>query len=636
MSSAAGVAISVAEGMIGPRIVFNQNRRECLLWPRRSTGRNGTWSLMNRAAWILIGLVGVAGARGDEPAPAKNAGRVVEGIVVLSGRKPIQEARVFFADADWGLSFVERATATTDARGRYKVDLAEFPWSTGKLRALVLAPGFRLADRRVEAGRRATTVDFELEPQPWKETQIRLEDGAGKPVEAVEVICSVGPVIWARTKTDAEGRCRIAMARGMPIGLTAKPAGARPIITYLGEMEDEPATVTLPVLPAIQGRVIDREGRPVPDAVVGNQIGFGPEGEGRMWPFPFSGDKAVIDREGAFMIAPSVYSRWARDLTESRPTKIRALCFAGSNFRRIAYCTIDPTQAIEPMEVTLGPTRLVRVPIVWGSVASSPQARLSSVISISPRPDITYLRLILISRILAHKEQASRAVIAEYLPEGTYQIEVNLADLELVGGLYRPVGTATRELVVPKGEGPLDLPPLELDLSDARKMVGKPAPELEATDLDTGRPVRLADFRGKVVVLDFWGYWCGVCNLNMPHLVELQRKFAGRPLAIVALHDQSVQSRAEYDGKIARVRELLWGGRDLPFRVLLDRPDPTKPDDRTPEAAGTTIKRYGGIREFPTLFVIDRDGTIVGQVSYSEHARLQSLVGELLEKAEAR
>ena len=184
------------------------------------------------------------------------------------------------------------------------------------------------------------------------------------------------------------------------------------------------------------------------------------------------------------------------------------------------------------------------------------------------------------------------------------------------------------------GRGPLDLPPLALEPPDFQKMVGKPAPEIDATDLDTGRPVKLADFRGKVVVLDFWGYWCGPCLANMPKLMELDRKFAGRPLAILALHDQSVQSRAVYDGKIATARERTWGGRDLPFRVLLDRPDPKKPDDLNPEGTGTTIMRYG-ITGFPTLFVIDRDGTMIGQVAHSEHDRLESLVRELVEKAES-
>src|SRR5262249_36495450 len=120
------------------------------------------------------------------------------------------------------------------------------------------------------------------------------------------------------------------------------------------------------------------------------------------------------------------------------------------------------------------------------------------------------------------------SVIEERLPEGTYQLEVELRDDDSGGRLVE----AIRDLFVPSGESPLELPPMEMRLTGRRAMVGKPAPEIEATDLDTGRPVTLADFRGKVVILDFWGYWCGPCIGNMPHLVGLQRKFAGRPLEI--------------------------------------------------------------------------------------------------------
>jgi len=239
----------------------------------------------------------------------------------------------------------------------------------------------------------------------------------------------------------------------------------------------------------------------------------------------------------------------------------------------------------------------------------------------------------LITRERKQKEQASGAAketfLEEYLPEGTYQLEVRLE------GAPDGLGRAKRELVVPAGDGPLELPPLVLGPSDFKKMAGKPAPEIDATDLDTGRPVKLADFRGKVIVLDFWGYWCGPCTGNMPHLIELKRKFEGQPLAIIALHDQSVQSRAEYDQKISMARQRMWGGRDLSFQVLLDRPDPKKPADQEPIGTGTTVKRYG-ITGFPTLLVIDQDGTMVGPVAFFEHDRLESLVRELMDKKAKR
>ena len=217
----------------------------------------------------------------------------------------------------------------------------------------------------------------------------------------------------------------------------------------------------------------------------------------------------------------------------------------------------------------------------------------------------------------------------EYLPEGTYQLAVTLYD----ENSSQTLGQARREIIVPRGDGPLVVPPLKLEPTDNQKLVGKPAPEIDAIELDTGRPVKLADFRGKVVLLDFWGYWCGVCTFNMPHLVELNRKFAGRPLVILALHDQSVQSRAAYDRRITTVRERVWDGRDLPFRVLLDRPDPNNQEGSTGEGNGTTIQRYR-VTGFPSLFLIDRDGTMIGRVDPFNHDRLDSLVRDLVEKAE--
>ena len=163
-------------------------------------------------------------------------------------------------------------------------------------------------------------------------------------------------------------------------------------------------------------------------------------------------------------------------------------------------------------------------------------------------------------------------------------------------------------------------------------MVGKPAPDIDATDRDTGRPVQLADFRGQVVVLDFWGYWCGPCNGAMPYLSDLHRRFEGQPVTVVGLHDQSVQSRTEYERRTAFARRYFWDDRDLPFRVLFDRPFPEKSPDREPEGTGLTCRNYG-IVAFPTLFLIDQQGTLIATLRRTEHERLETLIHELLEKA---
>ena len=77
----------------------------------------------------------------------------------------------------------------------------------------------------------------------------------------------------------------------------------------------------------------------------------------------------------------------------------------------------------------------------------------------------------------------------------------------------------------------------------------------------------------------------------------------------------------------------MWDGRDLPFRVLLDEPDSNEHDGSSGEGHGTTIRRYS-VTGFPSLFLIDRDGTMIGPVNRFSHDRLESLIRDLVEKAE--
>ena len=56
--------------------------------------------------------------------------------------------------------------------------------------------------------------------------------------------------------------------------------------------------------------------------------------------------------------------------------------------------------------------------------------------------------------------------------------------------------------------------------------VGKPAPEINGVDFD-GKPLKLSDYRGKVVVLVFWGTWCGPCMAEVPHETRAGRADQG-------------------------------------------------------------------------------------------------------------
>ena len=205
-------------------------------------------------------------------------------------------------------------------------------------------------------------------------------------------------------------------------------------------------------------------------------------------------------------------------------------------------------------------------------------------------------------------------MLEEYLPEGTYQLEVTLED----ASSSETLGQARREIIVPRGDGPLVLPPLELEPTDDQK-TGRQAGTGDRCDRARHRPAGQA---GRLPWQGGPARFLGLlvrrlqCEHAAPRGAEPQIRgpAAGdprtsRPVGAVA--------RA-YDRKIATVRERIWGGRDLPFRVLLDRPDPNNHDGRNPgKGTGTTIKRYS-VTGFPSLFVIDRDGTMIGPVGHSE------------------
>ncbi|OOG36825.1 redoxin [Rhodanobacter sp. C06] len=112
--------------------------------------------------------------------------------------------------------------------------------------------------------------------------------------------------------------------------------------------------------------------------------------------------------------------------------------------------------------------------------------------------------------------------------------------------------------------------------------VGEPAPALELPDLQ-GHPHRLADYRGRRVLLNFWASWCGPCLDELPALDKMQAKFGENgPVVLGIAMDESARVRAFLDHHPVRFpillgrmeppsTSLLWGdsGEILPYSVLI-------------------------------------------------------------------
>jgi thiol-disulfide isomerase/thioredoxin len=128
---------------------------------------------------------------------------------------------------------------------------------------------------------------------------------------------------------------------------------------------------------------------------------------------------------------------------------------------------------------------------------------------------------------------------------------------------------------------------------------GGATPPLALRDLQ-GKEHKLADYHGKVVVLNFWATWCDPCREEMPSMQRLQDKLAGRPFAILAV---------DYGEGAPRINDFL---KKVPvrFTVLLDR-----------DTSAATAWR---VKVLPTTLVLDPElrirYSVVGDLEWDSPA----------------
>jgi len=135
------------------------------------------------------------------------------------------------------------------------------------------------------------------------------------------------------------------------------------------------------------------------------------------------------------------------------------------------------------------------------------------------------------------------------------------------------------------------------------------APDFALKDAD-GRTVRLSDYRGKVVLLNFWATWCGPCKLEIPWFVEFEKQLKDKGFAVLGVSLD--------EGGWDVVKPYLERAR-VNYRVLMGNDD--------------VANLYGGVESLPTTFLIDRQGRIasvhVGLVSKADYENdIKTLLGQ--------
>lgn len=120
-----------------------------------------------------------------------------------------------------------------------------------------------------------------------------------------------------------------------------------------------------------------------------------------------------------------------------------------------------------------------------------------------------------------------------------------------------------------------------------------PAPDFMVQD-KAGGPVKLSDYKGKVVVLDFWATWCGPCQMSLPHTNEVAKQFADKGVVVLAVCVSDTQEAFD-----------AWLPKHPEYDAITFAFDPAK---RGGPVGSGRLYHVSGI---PTQYVIGKDGKIV-------------------------
>ncbi len=147
--------------------------------------------------------------------------------------------------------------------------------------------------------------------------------------------------------------------------------------------------------------------------------------------------------------------------------------------------------------------------------------------------------------------------------------------------------------------------------ASAKIKVGEPAPDISLPD-PNGKIRKLSDYKGKLVLIDFWASWCGPCRKANPHVVEIYHKYKDQGFDVFSVSLDGLDSRtAERIGDPAQIKEQMESSKQRWVGAI-------EQDQLAWQGHVSDLKKWEsgpagdyGVRSIPQTFLVGRDGKIV-------------------------
>jgi len=200
------------------------------------------------------------------------------------------------------------------------------------------------------------------------------------------------------------------------------------------------------------------------------------------------------------------------------------------------------------------------------------------------------------------------------LPPGEYRFDFSANGTR--GATFKGF---SQEVSIAENQDSLDIGKIDLPISKTTGLYGKPAPELAGIIgwKDTP-PLALQNLHGKVVVLDFFAYYCSICHAHKPDLEKLRDKYGPQGLVVLAVHDASLSTMDEVNAKMESVLRRVFDGVPPELPMALDG-----------KGEQSVFEAYG-IYAVPAVILIDQRGQVVRRYHHAGVPELEADVRSLL------